>query len=187
MSFLFVTVVLKYLNFPTISNDLLTTFNTDCHLVQRTGLLGRLAMVGRDWRLRTATSAALLFNPGELRCGPWLMILTGSNSQLAYQSSLAATSTVQRSCQQIHLCCSPQHWLVSCQQRHLWQPPVISGFLPSETCLERVGGGRRKWEFSLSVPVGLQEIFYMPLNLETWDLRLYFPSKGRCAADFCRP
>jgi hypothetical protein len=33
--------------------------------------------------------------------------------------------------------------------------------------------GRRKWEFSLSVPVGLQEILYMPRNLTTWDLRLY--------------
>jgi hypothetical protein len=39
------------------------------------------------------------------------MILTEVNSQLVYQSALAATSTVR--------------W--SCQQRHLWQPPVLSG------------------------------------------------------------
>jgi hypothetical protein len=54
------------------------------------------------------------------------MILTGANSQLVYQSAVASPSTVQR----------------SCQQRHLWQPPVPSGFLPSETSLERVGSGK---------------------------------------------
>jgi hypothetical protein len=32
------------------------------------------------------------------------MILTGANSQLVYQSALAASSTVLRSCQQRHLC-----------------------------------------------------------------------------------
>jgi hypothetical protein len=86
------------------------------------------------------------------------MILTGDNSQLVYKSALAAPSTVRRSSQQRHLCCSPQYWLVSCKQRHLWQLPALSDFLPSETSLERVGGGRRKWEFSLSFPVGLPRI-----------------------------
>jgi hypothetical protein len=40
-----------------------------------------------------------------------MMVSTGANSHLDYQSALAATSTVRR----------------SCQQRHLWQPPVLSG------------------------------------------------------------
>jgi hypothetical protein len=31
------------------------------------------------------------------------MVSTGANSQLLYQSALAATSTVRLSCQQIHL------------------------------------------------------------------------------------
>jgi hypothetical protein len=48
------------------------------------------------------------------------MILTGDNSQLVYQSSLAAPSTVRLCCQQRHLCCSSQYWLVSCPPRHLW-------------------------------------------------------------------
>jgi hypothetical protein len=38
--------------------------------------------------------------------------------------------------------------------RALWPSP--------ETSLERVGDGRRKWEFSLSICMGLQEFFYMP-------------------------
>jgi hypothetical protein len=71
-----------------------------------------------------------------------MTILAEANSQLVYQSALAGTSTLRR----------------SCHARHLW--------CESE-------GGRRKWEFSLSVPVGLQEILYMPRNLTTWDLRLY--------------
>jgi hypothetical protein len=43
--------------------------------------------------------------------GPGMMIVTEANFQLVYQNALAAPSTVQ--------------W--SCQQRHLWQPPVLSG------------------------------------------------------------
>jgi hypothetical protein len=39
----------------------------------------------------------------------------------------------------------------------------------------------------VSVPVGLQEIFNMPKNLTTSDLRLYFPLEGRFAADFYHP
>jgi hypothetical protein len=105
---------------------------------------------------------AFCSSPGDLRCGPWMVILTRANSQLVYQSALAAPSTVRQFCQQRHLCCSPQYWKVSCQHRHLWQPQVLSGFVPSETSLELVGGGRRKWEFSLSVPMGLLEFFYMP-------------------------
>jgi hypothetical protein len=48
------------------------------------------------------------------------MVLTEANSQLVYQSALAAPSTVRRSCQQRHLCYSPQYCLVSCHPRHLW-------------------------------------------------------------------
>jgi hypothetical protein len=77
-------------------------------------------MTGRKWRLRTAASTGLLFIPDDLRCGLWIMILTGANSQVVYQSARAAPSTVRRSCQQRHLCCSPQYWLVSCHPRHLW-------------------------------------------------------------------
>jgi hypothetical protein len=85
------------------------------------------------------------------------MILSRANSHLVYQSALTATSTVWRSCQQRHLCCSPQYRLVSCQQRHLWQPSVLSGFLPSETSLERVGKGNENlvysspWDFKRSL------------------------------------
>jgi hypothetical protein len=39
-----------------------------------------------------------------------MMILTEANSKLVYQSTLAATSNVWQ----------------SCQQRYLWQPPVLS-------------------------------------------------------------
>jgi hypothetical protein len=46
--------------------------------------------------------------------------------------------------------------------RVLWPSP--------ETSLEPVGNGRRKWKFSLFIPVGLQEFSNMPLNLTTWDL-----------------
>jgi hypothetical protein len=161
---------------------------------------------------------------GDLRCGPWMMILTGTNFHLLYQSVLAAPGTVRRFCQQRYLCCSPQYWLVSCQQRHLWQSPVLSGFLPSETSLERVGGGQRNWEFSLSIPWDLkrsftcrkilqpkskwshgigsdESVWWMPYVPEgatgpiyiykilrtTWDLWLYFPSKGMCAVGFYYP
>jgi hypothetical protein len=44
-----------------------------------------------------------------------------------------------------------------------------------------------KWEFCPSVSEIPQGIFNMPQNLTTWDLWLYFPSEGRCAADFYRP
>jgi hypothetical protein len=78
---------------------------------------------------------ALFSSPGYLQCGLWMMILNGANSQLVYESAVAAPSTVWRSCQQKHLCCTPstgwfpasrgisgshQNCLVSCQPRHLW-------------------------------------------------------------------
>jgi hypothetical protein len=33
--------------------------------------IGRLVMMGWDWRLKTAASTGLLFISGWLRCGPW--------------------------------------------------------------------------------------------------------------------
>jgi len=51
----------------------------------------------------------------------------------------------------------------------------------------------RRWrEMSLNfADVAFQSyhtrIFNMPYNLKTWGLWLYFPSDGRCAADFYRP
>jgi hypothetical protein len=33
-----------------------------------------------------------------------------------------------------------------------------------------IGQGEREWKFCLFVPLGLQELFYMPENLTTWDL-----------------
>jgi hypothetical protein len=108
----------------------------------------RCSLVDCLWPGRTEVSElralrTFCSSPRDLRCGPWMMILTEANSQLVYQSALTAPSTVRR----------------SCQQRHLWQPSVLSGLLPSETSLERLGGGRRKWEFSLSFPVGLTRSF----------------------------
>jgi hypothetical protein len=109
-------------------------------------------MVGWDWRLRTAASTMCDVDHGRL-------ILTEANSQLVYQSALAATSTVRRSSQQRHLCCSPQYWLVSCQQRHLWQPPILSGgpFIPDIFGASRkVGEGNENlvypspWDFKRS-------------------------------------
>jgi hypothetical protein len=37
---------------------------------------------------------AFCSSPDDLRCGPWMIILTAANSQLIYQSALAAPSTV---------------------------------------------------------------------------------------------
>jgi hypothetical protein len=67
--------------------------------------------------------------------------------------------------------------------RTLRQPPVLSADIS--------GASRRMDEENenlvLSVPVGLQEIFNMLQNLMTWDLRRYFPLKGRCVADIYCP
>jgi hypothetical protein len=41
--------------------------------------------------------------------------------------------------------------------RTIWPSP--------ETSLEQVEDGQRKWEFSIAIPVGLQEFFYRPLAL----------------------
>jgi hypothetical protein len=57
-----------------------------------------------------------------------------------------------------------------------WQPPVLCGGPVSRDIsggIKRMGKGN---ENLVSVPVELNEIFYMPYNLTTWDLRLYFPS-----------
>jgi hypothetical protein len=82
--------------------------------------IGRLAMMGRDKVSEWLLLRTFYSSPGDLRCGPWMMILTRDNSQLVYQSALAASSTVRRSCQQRLSVPAPQYWLVSCQQRHLW-------------------------------------------------------------------
>jgi hypothetical protein len=93
-------------------------------------------MMGRDWRLRTAASTGLLFIPGWFSMWTYMMILAGGNSQLVYQSALAAFSTVRRSYQQRHLSVvasstywfpvsrdisgSNQYSLVFCHPKHLW-------------------------------------------------------------------
>jgi hypothetical protein len=77
-----------------------------------------------------------------------------------------------------------QYCLDPCQQKHLWQPPVLSDFLPSETSWERVGDGRSKQEFNLSVPVGLQEFFNVPQNLTMRDLWLYCQSEKKVCCGF---
>jgi hypothetical protein len=72
-----------------------------------------------------------------------MMILTEANSQLVYQSPLVATNTVRR----------------SCQQRYLWQPPVLSGgpaIRYTSRARGRVGGGSENlvypppWDFKTS-------------------------------------
>jgi hypothetical protein len=54
-----------------------------------------------------------------LQFGPWMMILTGANSQLVYQSTLAApvlsSSSVRRD-----ISGSNQYCLISCHLRSLW-------------------------------------------------------------------
>jgi hypothetical protein len=57
------------------------------------------------------------------------------------------------------------HWLKltpSLSTRALWQLPVLSGGPAIGDISGASVGGRRKWGFSLSHPVGLQENFYMP-------------------------
>jgi hypothetical protein len=75
------------------------------------------------------------------------MILTEANSQLAYQSALAATRTVRR----------------SCQQRHLWQSPVLAGFLSVETSLAVTSAVRRS--FHPRVGEGNENLVYS----SPWD------------------
>jgi hypothetical protein len=125
--------------------------------------------------------------PGDLRCGSRMMILTGANSKFVYQCALGATSTVRRSCQQRHLCCSPQYWLVSRQLRHLWQQPVLFGFLPSETSLETVGSGRRKWEFCLPSPWNFKSSFTCRKILRQGTFRLYFLSERKVCCGYLSP
>jgi hypothetical protein len=59
-------------------------------------------------------------------------------------------------------------------------PPELSGNPTSRDIWKRVGGmdGR--------VRISHNSIFDMSMDLMTWDLQLYFPSEGRCAADFYR-
>jgi hypothetical protein len=72
-----------------------------------------------------------------------MMVLTEANTQFVYQSALAAPSTVWR----------------SCQRRHLWQPPVLSGgpaIRDSSGTSGRVGEGNENlvylfpWNFKRS-------------------------------------
>jgi hypothetical protein len=63
-------------------------------------------------------------------------ILTEVNFQLVYHSAMAATSTVGR----------------SCQQRHLWQPPVLSGGPVSRDSF----GSHQYWLAVLSAETSLE-------------------------------
>jgi hypothetical protein len=78
---------------------------------------------------------AFCSSPGDLWCGPWMMILTWANSQLVYQSALAAPSTAGSTVSRDtsvaipttgwfpvsrDICVSHQYCLVSCHPRRLW-------------------------------------------------------------------
>jgi hypothetical protein len=72
--------------------------------------------------------------------------------------------------------------------RVLWQPPVLSGGPVSRGISgvsRRIAEGNENlvypssWDFKPSLTCRK--------NLTTWDLRLYFPSERRCAADFYHP
>jgi hypothetical protein len=60
------------------------------------------------------------------------------------------------------------------------RPPELSGNPTGRVVCEQVGGlDERSKDFVLQTfCLHLQVIF------RTWDLRIYFPSEGRCAADF---
>jgi hypothetical protein len=73
--------------------DLVPTLTEHVSLIA----IGRLVMMGWDWRLRTAACTGLLFISGWLRCGPWYDGI--------YRLGLT-------------------HNLPT---RALWQPPVLSG------------------------------------------------------------
>jgi hypothetical protein len=106
------------------------------------------------------------------------MILTGANSQLVYQSALVAPSTVWWSCQQRHLCCSPQYWLVSCHPRHLWSKwevaegnensvyPSLWDFKRSFTCRKILRHGTSG--FSSHLKEGVLKIFITLKNSSPW-------------------
>jgi hypothetical protein len=139
-------------------------------------------MMGQDWHLRTVASRAFCSSLGDLRCGPWMMILTGANFQLVYQTlwqplvlagssvsrdiSVAAPSTgwfpVSRDISGNH-----QYCLVSCQ---------------TETSLQRVGEGNENL-VSLFL-LDFKRSFTCRKILRHGTFPLYFPSEGRCAADF---
>jgi hypothetical protein len=55
--------------------------------------------------------------------------------------------------------------------------------LPAETSGASRRNGRRRDNVTYSVHETSQRICYMPYKLTTWDLRLYFPSEVKCAAD----
>jgi hypothetical protein len=61
------------------------------------------------------------------------------------------------------------------------------GYQSALAATRDISGASRKWEFSLSIPVGLQDFFYMPYNLTTWDVRLYLPSEGKVCCGFLSP
>jgi hypothetical protein len=106
-------------------------------------VIGRLAMMRRDWRLRTAASTGLLFIPGDCDVDHGWWYWLGLTPNLS--------------------------------TRALWQPPVLSGgpvsrdisvaasstawFLAIRDVSGASGRWAKEWEFSLSVPVGLKELF----------------------------
>jgi hypothetical protein len=140
-----------------------------------------------------------------------MMILTEANSQLVYQSPLAATSTVWRSCHHTSLAVpstgwfpvstdisgSPQYFPVVLSaeisvavqstgwfpvSRDLWQPPVLPA-----------GPGHlwSEWAKEMRIesicPCGTSgDLLHAAKSYDMGPPAL-FPSEGRCAAGFYRP
>jgi hypothetical protein len=72
----------------------------------------------------------------------------------------------------------------------LIRPSELSGSLPAESSSGKSRGTwrRKLWTLpSKYLCSHFEVIFCMPLNLTTWDQRLYFPSEGRRAVEFCCP
>jgi hypothetical protein len=126
------------------------------------GIFGRLARVQQDWCLKTAASYGPFVHIRVI-CDVdhgwwyWLWLTPNLSTRALWQPPVLSGGPVSRD---ISVAAPSTGWFPAI--RYLWQPPVMSGFLPSETSLERVGGGESKWEFSVSVPMGLQEFFYIP-------------------------
>jgi hypothetical protein len=129
-------------------------------------------VIGRDWRLSTAACYGPFVHPRvTLRCGPWMMILTGSNSKLVYQSSLAALLSGGPVSRDFNAAA-----------------PVLVGFLPADTSLERVGGGGRKWEFSVSIAMELRRDLFLHA-VKSYDMGppALFPVRRKVCCGFLSP
>jgi hypothetical protein len=64
-----------------------------------------------------------------------MMILTEANFQIVYQSALAVLSA------KTSLAATSTGWQ-SCQQRHLWQPTVLSG----GPAIQNISGSSGRWK-----------------------------------------